>query len=182
MSGTIAAGTPVKVSNLYSAVEGVLMFPVEDSIAYQRGVLLQIGGARVKTEGRVERVPVPAPEETTPEPRPERSERTPYDTGERAEPLVWVNKATRRVMSQSYPRHAVADDWGKVDLEDDSGGTWATIWGAQEDGRWVLHVAFQDDTARVQIEADEPSSEAEIPSSESSEANDPNHTIGGTPS
>ena len=55
------------------------------------------------------------------------SNRTPYDTGKRSEPKVWTSGHIED-----------DDDYGKVDFEDDAGGTLATLYIEQEDGGAVL--------------------------------------------
>lgn len=54
--------------------------------------------------------------------------RTPYDTGKRAEPKVWTSA------------HIEADtDYGKVDFDDDAGGTIATLYiEKDDDGTYAL--------------------------------------------
>jgi hypothetical protein len=52
------------------------------------------------------------------------SKRTPYDTGKRAEPRPWT-----------APHRESDDDYGKVDFEDDAGGTVATLYIEQSDDR-----------------------------------------------
>lgn len=61
---------------------------------------------------------------------------TPYDTGHRAEPRLWVS-STQGVGKTNDP-----DDWGKVDFDDDSGDTVATIWLERNEhsGQYILHV------------------------------------------
>ncbi|OJU47384.1 MAG: hypothetical protein BGN98_03885 [Microbacterium sp. 69-7] len=49
---------------------------------------------------------------------------TPYDQGTRLEPLVWV---TDGITGQENPRPAEADDYGRVDFDDDAGITVATV-------------------------------------------------------
>lgn len=56
------------------------------------------------------------------------SKRTPYDTGKRSEPKPW----------QSYHMED-DDDYGKVDFEDDAGGTVAVLYIEKgDDGVYVL--------------------------------------------
>lgn len=52
------------------------------------------------------------------------SNRTPYDTGKRSEPKVWTSGHIED-----------DDDYGKVDFEDDAGGTLATLYIEQSEDR-----------------------------------------------
>lgn len=53
---------------------------------------------------------------------------TPYDTGERFQPRVWVASPTR------------PDSYGRVDFENDEGATDLTVFAGVRDGRVVLEV------------------------------------------
>lgn len=75
---------------------------------------------------------------------------TPYDTGERAQPMVWTTPDRRR------PEEHDPDRYGKVDFEDDSGTTLATVHVERVDGCYVL-VAYShstDSIVRVNLDAD----------------------------
>lgn len=62
-------------------------------------------------------------------------ELTPYDTGERAEPKLWVGSR------QGLGKTNDPDDWGKVDFENDSGETIAVVYMQRDaDGGYTLHV------------------------------------------
>lgn len=49
---------------------------------------------------------------------------SPYDTGARLEPHPWVHDGTT---GSEYQRPAEADDYGRVDFDDDEGTTIATL-------------------------------------------------------
>lgn len=49
---------------------------------------------------------------------------TPYDTGARLEPHLWVRDG---ITGSEYQRPAEADDYGRVDFDDDEGTTIATL-------------------------------------------------------
>ena len=67
-------------------------------------------------------------------------ERTPYDTGKRAEPRPWT-----------APHRESEDDYGKVDFEDDAGGTVATLYVEKDDdGSYVLR-GYTNEPLRVEI-------------------------------
>ena len=67
---------------------------------------------------------------------------TPYDTNERAEPVIWVVPETGWIESTIADRRAETDDWGKVDFDDDSGATLVTIWVEPNgDGAVIVHVS-----------------------------------------
>ncbi|CAM5539976.1 hypothetical protein [Leifsonia shinshuensis] len=51
---------------------------------------------------------------------------TPYDTGARLEPHVWVHDGI--TSPDGLSRDAEADDYGRVDFDDDEGTTIATLW------------------------------------------------------
>jgi hypothetical protein len=68
------------------------------------------------------------------------SRRTPYDTGKRSEPKAW----TLRHMDDD-------DDYGKVDFEDDAGGTLATLYIEQDEDGWVLK-GYTNEPLRVEID------------------------------
>lgn len=62
---------------------------------------------------------------------------TPYDTGERLEPKVWV---VGGISGHEYPRLSEPDDYGRVDFDDDAGTTVATVYAKRVDGTFVLVV------------------------------------------
>lgn len=66
---------------------------------------------------------------------------TPYDTGERLEPMPWVKDG---IAGQFEPRPAEPDDYGRVDF-DDSDSTVATLWiERRDDGGYVLKGYFNE--------------------------------------
>lgn len=71
----------------------------------------------------------------------EQADRTPYDTGKRAEPKQWEK------------RHFESDDdYGKVDFDNDEGGTIATLYIEQEaDGSYTLR-GYTNEPLKVEIE------------------------------
>lgn len=76
------------------------------------------------------------------------SKRTPYDTGKRSEPKPWG------------PQHIEDDDdYGKVDFEDDAGGTLAVLYIEQDDdGTWALRgEAWQ--SLKLEVESNDPTDE-----------------------
>ena len=56
---------------------------------------------------------------------------TPYDTGDRLEPKIWV-------ASTSAVTRDNGDDFGKVDFDDDTSETVATLWLEKRDGVYVI--------------------------------------------
>jgi hypothetical protein len=70
--------------------------------------------------------------------------RTPYDTGKRSEPKVWTE---RHIEDEG--------DYGKVDFEDDAGGTVATLYiEKDDDGIYVLR-GYANERLKVEIEQNE---------------------------
>jgi hypothetical protein len=70
---------------------------------------------------------------------------TPYDTGARMQPQVWVLPDRRR------PEEFDADRYGKVDFEDDAGTTIATVHGERVDGTYVLVVYSAETNSEIRI-------------------------------
>lgn len=67
---------------------------------------------------------------------------TPYDTGQRAEPKVWLTR-TRNAFTQldEADRETEEDRYGKVDFDDDEGTSIVTVWVERnERGYPILHV------------------------------------------
>lgn len=60
---------------------------------------------------------------------------TPYDTGQRAEPHIWLQ-------SKEFAGITSADEFGKVDFDNDEGTTVATIWLEKNEhsGNYVVHI------------------------------------------
>lgn len=82
--------------------------------------------------------------------RPHRGDNvTPYDTGARLEPMVWVTPGRR-------PAEHDDERYGKVDLDNDGGTTIATVHAERVDGTYVLVVYSHetDSTARINLHAD----------------------------
>jgi hypothetical protein len=77
---------------------------------------------------------------------------TPYDTGKRLEPFMWVNN---REPGETY---AVSDSYGKVDFDNEEGGTVATVWFEQDlkNGGYVMHVQPIVDPINLSIKWEEP--------------------------
>jgi hypothetical protein len=72
------------------------------------------------------------------------ADRTPYDTGKRSEPKVWTKSHIED-----------DDDYGKVDFENDEGGTLATLYiEKDEDGTYALR-GDANEPLKVEIETDE---------------------------
>ncbi|MGZ4659676.1 MAG: hypothetical protein ACXVYB_00185 [Arthrobacter sp.] len=73
------------------------------------------------------------------------SKRTPYDTGKRSEPKVWTSAHIED-----------DDDYGKVDFEDDAGGTLATLYIEQSDDRTTYTLkGFTNESLKIDIDSDE---------------------------
>lgn len=72
------------------------------------------------------------------------SKRTPYDTGKRSEPKPW----------QSYHMED-DDDYGKVDFDNDEGGTLATLYiEKDDDGTYALR-GYSNEPLRMEVEINE---------------------------
>lgn len=69
---------------------------------------------------------------------------SPFDTGERAEPSTWTPSASHLASMPADDQARIldnhADDFGKVDFDDDEGTTIATVWATPHPGGWTLHV------------------------------------------
>lgn len=69
---------------------------------------------------------------------------TPYDTGERAEPSTWTPSASHLACMPADDQARIvancADDFGKVDFDDDESHTIATVWATPHGDGWTLHV------------------------------------------
>lgn len=75
---------------------------------------------------------------------------TPYDTGERAEPRPWVNPDGSTGSDRS--RKAEPVDYGRVDFDDDSGSTLATVHVERRSGQYVLVVELHDEDIQIEEE------------------------------
>lgn len=72
----------------------------------------------------------------------------PYDTGERAQPHDWVQ--VRAQADEPLQR----EDIGKVDFDNDSGGTVATVWVERDEtGSYVIVIERHDDGTTVRMES-----------------------------
>jgi hypothetical protein len=78
------------------------------------------------------------------------SKRTPYDTGKRSEPKLW----TKGHIEDD-------DDYGKVDFEDDAGGTLATLY-IEKDGDGYVLRGYHNEPLKVEID-DQSDGEEETP-------------------
>lgn len=63
---------------------------------------------------------------------------TPYDTGYRLEPKVWVRDGI--TSPDGLARLAEDDDYGRVDFDDDEGGTVLTVYVERTARGYVLRV------------------------------------------
>lgn len=74
---------------------------------------------------------------------------TPYDTGERAEPILWQQSRVRVITEME---HGDPDDIGKVDFDNDEGATIATVHVSKDPatGGYVVHVIPHDDDVPVE--------------------------------
>ena len=66
---------------------------------------------------------------------------TPYDTGERAQPMPWQKD---RFEVKDTMKHGDPDDIGKVDFDDDEGATVATVVVERNDTGGYTVVVFGD--------------------------------------
>jgi hypothetical protein len=80
------------------------------------------------------------------------TQRTPYDTGKRSEPKVWTSGHIED-----------DDDYGKVDFEDDAGGTLATLYIEQEADRSYTLRGYTNEPLKVEIDDQSGTEEDEAP-------------------
>jgi hypothetical protein len=78
---------------------------------------------------------------------------TPYDTGERLEPHLWVRGEV--ASPGGLPRRACVDDYGRVDFENEEGGTVLTVHVSRTAGGYTLHVENLTDPILVEVESPE---------------------------
>lgn len=77
---------------------------------------------------------------------------TPYDTGKRGEPRPWEIAPSLFEGMSPIERELEADRYGKVDFDNDEGGTIATVWIERDElGRAVVHVQQLGDEVLVQV-------------------------------
>jgi hypothetical protein len=70
---------------------------------------------------------------------------TPYDTGARLQPIPWV-------LGTSGLTRDNAEDFGKVDFDDDESSTVATLWiERQDDGSYVLK-GYTNEPLKIEVE------------------------------
>jgi hypothetical protein len=72
---------------------------------------------------------------------------TPYDTGERLEPAVWVLPDRRR------PEEHDPDRYGRVDFNNDENATDVTVWVSRVDGVLTVHIDGHSQIDVVQVNA-----------------------------
>ncbi|MGW9114500.1 hypothetical protein [Microbacterium sp. NPDC055683] len=70
---------------------------------------------------------------------------TPYDTGDRLEPKVWVHEGI--TSPDGLARPAEDDDYGRVDFDDDEGGTVLTVYVERSARGYVLRVEGRTETS-----------------------------------
>lgn len=78
---------------------------------------------------------------------------TPFDTGNRGEPKPWSH-VTREELNAAEPidQALLEDRFGKVDFDDDTSVTLATVWLERlNDQTFVLHVQEQAVNVLVQV-------------------------------
>jgi hypothetical protein len=76
---------------------------------------------------------------------------TPYDTGARLEPKVWVKKG---ITGSEYKRPAEDDDYGKVDFNNDEDATEAVVWMEHGSDGYTLRCYSMGDPIRVVQDTD----------------------------
>ena len=75
------------------------------------------------------------------------TELTPYDTGLRAEPRVWLSRSAK--VSEATP----TESFGKVDFEDDAGEALCTVYVERNpDGSHTVHVQSLCDASELTTE------------------------------
>jgi hypothetical protein len=78
-----------------------------------------------------------------------RASLTPYDTGDRLEPIPWVKDG---ITGQELPRTPEPDDYGRVDFDAEDSSTVATLWiERQADGTYVLK-GYTNEPLKVEID------------------------------
>jgi len=74
---------------------------------------------------------------------------TPYDTGERLEPHVWVKGEV--ATPGGLPRRVIRDDYGRVDFENEEGGTVLTVLVERAADGYVLRVDNLSEPLAVEV-------------------------------
>lgn len=69
-------------------------------------------------------------------------EMNPYDDGYRLKPKAWVNDG---IAGEEDPRPATADDYGRVDFDNDAGETVVTVWIQKTEAGYIVRVEEQQD-------------------------------------
>ena len=82
------------------------------------------------------------------------TELTPYDTGDRLEPQLWVRGET--ASPGGLPRRAIASDYGRVDFDADDGTTILTLYIERVTNGYRMHVDSHSDDYLHVIGANEP--------------------------
>lgn len=79
---------------------------------------------------------------------------TPYDTGECAEPRLWVMPGSAASLDPSVNPYAdeLRENYGRVDFDDDEGRTVATVRVSKDpvSGAYAVHVIPHDDDVTVE--------------------------------
>lgn len=83
---------------------------------------------------------------------------TPYDTGLRAEPATWTPSASHLASMPATDQARIlanhADDFGKVDFDDDESNTIATVWCTPNGDGWTVHVQEHGPDLTLDVHAD----------------------------
>lgn len=74
---------------------------------------------------------------------------TPYDTGERLGPHLWVRGDV--ASPGGLPRRAGMDDYGRVDFENEEGGTVLTVHVSRTAGGYTLHMENLTDPLDLEV-------------------------------
>ncbi|MGO1276985.1 MAG: hypothetical protein ACTMIG_13695 [Corynebacterium variabile] len=82
------------------------------------------------------------------------SKLTPYDTGERLEPVAWVRGGT--TSPDGLARPAEDDDFGRVDFDLDDGTTLATVYLMPVDTGYEMHIQQHGEDYLAVLGANEP--------------------------
>lgn len=74
---------------------------------------------------------------------------TPYDTGERLEPHVWVKGEV--ATPGGLPRQVTRDDFGRVDFDNEEGGTVLTVHVERTAAGYTLRVDNLADPLTIEV-------------------------------